>query len=46
MRDRTVVDDAVNDHFVLEGDGTEGQLVYRLNRLRLVLVHTEVPEAL
>lgn len=41
-----VIDDAANHRFVLREDGTEAQLVYRLNGRRRILVHTEVPEAI
>lgn len=46
-RDRpSVVDDAAHHRFVVEADGEEAELVYRLNGRRLVLVHTGVPDAI
>lgn len=41
----SVHDDAVGHRFVLTLDGAEAELVYRRNGKRLVLIHTEVPEA-
>ena len=41
-----VVDDAENDRFVFEQDGATAQLAYDLDGDRLILIHTEVPEAL
>lgn len=46
MSDGPVVDDTVNSRFLVEEDGAEAELVYRNPGRRLVLVHTEVPEAL
>ena len=46
MASRTVRDDVPGGRFVLEEDGHEAQLVYRLDGDRLVLVHTEVPDEL
>jgi predicted GNAT family acetyltransferase len=40
-----VVDDREHERFVLEVDGDEAELRYRAHGDRLVLVHTEVPEA-
>jgi predicted GNAT family acetyltransferase len=41
-----VVDEPARDRFVIELDGKEAVLQYRLNGNRLVLIHTEVPEEL
>lgn len=41
-----IVDDTAHHRLLLEGDGSEAELVYRQVGDRLVLVHTEVPEAL
>lgn len=41
-----VVDDTHDSRFELGPEGESGVLVYRRNGNRLVLVHTEVPEAL
>lgn len=41
-----VTDNAAASRFELAADGQLAQLVYRLRGERLVLVHTEVPEAL
>jgi predicted GNAT family acetyltransferase len=41
-----VVDEPARDRFVIDLDGKEAFLQYRLNGNRLVLVHTEVPEEL
>ena len=49
MTDReppTIVDDTAGHRFVADVDGREAQLVYERDGDRLVLVHTEVPEAL
>jgi len=46
MTDQPVLDDVVNDRLVLDIDGAVAQLVYRRVGHRLILVHTEVPEAL
>lgn len=46
-RDRPpVVDDADHHRLVVETDGEEAELVYRVNGRRLVLVHTGVPDAI
>lgn len=39
-------DDRPNHRFVLDADGATAQLVYAVEPGRLVLVHTEVPDAL
>jgi predicted GNAT family acetyltransferase len=39
------VDDQDGSRFVHRGDGAEGELRYRLNGRRLVIVHTEVSTA-
>lgn len=41
-----VVDDVESHRFVLAQDGAHGELVYRSEGDRLVLLHTEVPDAL
>jgi predicted GNAT family acetyltransferase len=41
-----VTDNAAASRFEVETDGQLAQLVYRLRAGRLVLVHTEVPQAL
>jgi predicted GNAT family acetyltransferase len=41
-----VVDDAERHRFLYVEDGAEAQLVYRVDGDRLILVHTEVPDAL
>jgi predicted GNAT family acetyltransferase len=41
-----VVDQRDASRFVLEQDGSEAELTYRLRDQELVLVHTGVPEAL
>lgn len=41
-----VVDEPDERRFVYRADGPEAQLVYRRNGRRLILVHTEVPDAL
>ena len=46
MSEAAVVDDDANHRFLLEAEGNEAELIYRINGRRLVLVHTEVPEAL
>src|SRR4051794_7500207 len=38
--------DAGASRFVLEEDGIEAELLYRTRADRLILIHTEVPEAL
>jgi predicted GNAT family acetyltransferase len=42
----TVRDDAENHRFVYETEEGTAQLVYRVRGNRLVLAHTEVPEAM
>lgn len=42
----TVVDDVTTHRFRYETDEGTAQLVYRLEGDRLVLIHTEVPEAM
>ena len=46
MPARTVRDDQAGGRFVLEEDGHEAELVYRLDGDRLVLIHTGVPDEL
>lgn len=49
MSDETtlqVVDDAKAGRFVIAPGGDEAELIYRTEPGRLILVHTEVPEAL
>lgn len=41
-----VVDEPDERRFVYQADGVEAQLVYRRRGRRLILVHTEVPDAL
>jgi hypothetical protein len=41
-----VSDDTGAGRFVLEQDGIEAELLYRKRAGRLILIHTEVPEAL
>jgi hypothetical protein len=41
-----VVDVADEERFELKGDGPTAELVYRVKAPYLVLIHTEVPEAL
>jgi predicted GNAT family acetyltransferase len=41
-----IIDNAAARRFELTRDGHTAELVYRVNGKRLVLVHTEVPEAL
>ena len=41
-----VRDDAAGRPFVIEQDGLEAELLYRKRAGRLILVHTEVPDAL
>jgi predicted GNAT family acetyltransferase len=41
-----VRDDTVANRFVLEDDGVEAELIYRTEPGRLILIHTEVPDAL
>jgi predicted GNAT family acetyltransferase len=42
----TVVDDRGHDRLAFEQNGAVAELVYEVEADRLVLVHTEVPEAL
>jgi predicted GNAT family acetyltransferase len=42
---QTVTDDRDNDRFVLAKGDDEAELVYELDLGRLLLLHTEVPEA-
>ena len=44
--DPKVVDDPVHHRFVLELEGSSGELVYELRGDRLFLIHTEIPESL
>lgn len=46
MTEQDVVNDRVNQRFVLGSGAEEAELVYRLNGRRLVLVHTGVPDVL
>ena len=50
MADRSetvhVVDVPAQDRFVVQAEGMEAELVYRVRGDRLFLLHTEVPEAL
>ena len=46
MTETDVRDDTSGHRFVHAEDGLEARLVYRTRADRLVLVHTEVPEAL
>jgi predicted GNAT family acetyltransferase len=41
-----VVDVPVEQRFVVHGAGVEPELIYRLQGNDLILIHTEVPEAL
>lgn len=41
-----VVDEPARERFVIDLDGKEAFLQYRLNGNRLILIHTEVPEEL
>lgn len=41
-----VVDVPVEQRFVVHGPGVEPELIYRLQGDRLILIHTEVPEAM
>jgi predicted GNAT family acetyltransferase len=41
-----IVDAADESRFVFRGPGAEAELMYHLNGSRLVLIHTEVPDAL
>src|SRR5438128_11962006 len=40
-----VRDDAPHNHFVIERDGAVAQLVYEVDDGRLLVLHTEVPDA-
>ncbi|MBS1846769.1 MAG: nitroreductase family deazaflavin-dependent oxidoreductase [Actinobacteria bacterium] len=42
----TIIDETADNRFAVTIDGHEAQLVYRVEANRVVLVHTEVPEAL
>lgn len=42
----TVDDDVEHHRFLYREGGLDAQLVYRLDRNRLILVHTEVPDGL
>jgi len=44
--DVQVVDDPDDNRFVLELEGSSGELVYELRGDRLILIHTEIPESL
>jgi len=46
MAEATVVDDPEHGRLVVEAEGSEAELLYRLVGNRLVLVHTGVPEVL
>src|SRR6185436_11013469 len=41
-----VWDDTVGSRLVLEEDGVEAELIYRKRAGRMILIHTEVPDAL
>jgi predicted GNAT family acetyltransferase len=41
-----IIDNESEHRFVVTRDGHTAELTYRLNGKRLVLIHTEVPEAL
>ena len=41
-----ILDDTDQSRFLYREDGAEAELIYRVNGKRLVLVHTEVPDAL
>jgi uncharacterized protein len=41
-----VRDDTVASRLVLEEDGVEAELIYRKRAGRMILIHTEVPDAL
>jgi predicted GNAT family acetyltransferase len=41
---RSVVDDPINERFIIELDGHTPELVYRVEDDRLVLLHAQVPE--
>ena len=42
----SVIDDVEHHRFLHREAGNDAQLVYRVNGSRLILAHTEVPEAL
>ena len=42
----SVIDDMPHSRFLYREDGNHAQLVYRVNGSRLILTHTETPEAL
>jgi uncharacterized protein len=42
----SVIDDIPQRRFLYREDGMDAQLVYRVDGNRLILVHTEVPDAL
>jgi len=42
----TVIDDSFGHRFIIELDGHVAELVYRLDRKQLTLVHTGVPDEL
>ena len=44
--DSAVLDDRKHHRFVFRQDGIDAQLVYRTDGDRLILIHTEVPDAL
>jgi predicted GNAT family acetyltransferase len=46
MADPSEVKDEAGHRFVLEVDGHEAELVYKLNGDRLTLIHTGVPDEL
>jgi uncharacterized protein len=46
MSDAEVTDNTGNSQLEIHADGAIAELVYRTRANRLVLVHTEVPEAL
>jgi len=44
--DSGVVDDRPHHRFVFRQEGIDSQLVYQTDGVRLILVHTEVPDRL
>ena len=44
--DEKVTDNKAQSRFELDGDGSLAELLYRRRANRLVLIHTEVPEAM
>jgi hypothetical protein len=46
MTEPNVIDQQANDRFVIEADGHAARLEYRAHGDRLILIHTDVPEAL